>query len=311
MRTFHFTTVVSIGYLYKFLAMQESLNNHCKDYSLFALCVDREVYKVLKRLPLKNTLLLKASDFEKDALAVAKSNRNYHEYCWTLKPFILNYVMKTYRDAQYFAHIDSDLFFYSNPEQIIKENREAALFLTDHNNSEHFMHCYESSGIYNTGFVCCKNDSSAYSAAQWWLDKCIENCSLIANVEEGLYGDQKYVEKWPSLFSNVHVVQSKGANVAQWNIEGFGISERAGSVYVNDDKLIFYHFSGLSILSNYEFNLSTFYKIEDSPLKLIYMPYIQNLVKQIKTVNNMFPGFEGSFTDRRFVNFIHPIKMNK
>jgi hypothetical protein len=289
--------------------MQESLNKHSSNYHLFALCVDREVYKILKRLPLCNITLLKVSDFENGELLKAKNNRNYHEYCWTLKPFILNHVMNTYKDAQYFAHIDADLFFFSDPEQILKENLEATLFLTDHNNSEKFLHCYATAGIYNTGFVCCKNEKSAYLAAAWWLNKCLEKCSLVANVEEGLYGDQKYVEKWAELFGNVHVVKTKGANVAQWNIEGFDASEKEGSVFVNGDKLIFYHFSGLSILSNKEFNLSTFYRIQDSPLELIYIPYIKDLSRYAEHIDKIFPGLECGFTDRRFVNFIHYVKI--
>jgi len=300
MKTFHFTTVVSLGYIYKFLAMQESLERHCNNYQLFALCVDREVYTILKRMSIKNITVLKASDFENGNLLSAKNNRNYHEYCWTLKPYILNYVMNTYKDAKYFAHVDADLFFYSDPEEIIRENTSAALFLTDHNNSEKFMHCYETSGIYNTGFVCCRNDKNAYSAVEWWLNKCLEKCTLIANVEEGLYGDQKYVESWPVLFKNVHVVKSMGANVAQWNVEGFCVKEKDGKVYINKDKLIFYHFSGLSILSN---------KMDESPLNLIYMPYIINLVNQIKLIDKMFPGFDASFTERKYVNFVHYMKI--
>lgn len=309
MKTFHFTTVVSMGYVYKFLAMQESLEKHCKNYHLFALCVDREIYTVLRRLRLNNLTLLKVSDFEEGVLLEAKNNRNYHEYCWTLKPFALNYVMKVNKDAQYFAHIDADLYFFSDPEQIIYENKEAVLFLTDHNNSENFLHCYETSGIYNTGFVCCKNDELAYEAVKWWLDKCIEKCSLIANVEAGIYGDQRYVEKWPILFEKVHVVKTKGANVAQWNIEGFVVNEKDGAVYVNEDKLIFHHFSGLSIISSKEFNLCTFRKLDYKPFELIYMPYVMNLVKQIKSVDDIFPGLDISFTDRRYVNFVHYLKV--
>ena len=309
MKTFHFTTVVSIGYIYKFLAMQESLERHCKNYHLFVICVDREVNRVLKMMPLKNITLLKASDFEEEILLVAKNNRSYHEYCWTLKPFILHHVMKVYKDAQYFAHIDADLFFFSDPEQIVNEDPLASLFLTDHNNSDKFLSSYETSGIYNTGFVCCKNNSIAFSAVDWWLDKCLEKCSLIANVEEGLYGDQKYVERWSKLFNNVHVVKTKGANVAQWNVEGFDVTEKAGKVYINNDKLIFYHFSGLSILNNKEFNLSTFYKIDENSVKFIYMPYIMSLTKQIETVDEIFPGYDGSFANRRYVNLIHYIKI--
>lgn len=309
MRTFHFTTVVSSYYVYKFLAMQESLNQHCKNYQLFALCIDKQAYSILKRFNLKNVMLLKLSVLENDMLLAAKNSRNYHEYCWTLKPFILNYVMKVYKDTQYFAHLDSDLFFFSSPVQIINEAPMSSIFLTDHNNSDNFLHTYETSGIYNTGFVCCKNDSTSNLAVEWWLTKCLEKCCIVADVQEGLYGDQRYVELWPKLFPDVHVVNSKGANVAQWNIEGFKINEISGKVYVDNDNLIFYHFSGLSIISRNEFNLSTFFKIGDNPARLIYMPYIKTLAKKIESIRRIYPGFKDGILDRRSTHFVHYVKI--
>jgi hypothetical protein len=309
MRTFHFTTVVSSYYVYKFLAMQESLKQHCKNYQLFALCIDKQAYSILKRLHLKNVILLKLSILENDELLAAKNNRNYHEYCWTLKPFILNYVMKVYKDTQYFAHLDADLFFFSNPEEIIKEAPMSSLFLTDHNNSDKFLHTYETSGRYNTGFVCCKNDSTSDLAVEWWLDKCLEKCCIVADVNEGLYGDQRYVEKWPELFQNVHIVSTKGANVAQWNIDGFKINEIDGKVYVDNDNLIFYHFSGLCIINKNEFNLTTFYKVDDNTLNMIYMPYIKTLSKYIEYLSKIYPGFKDGILDRRIIRFVHYVKI--
>lgn len=310
MRTFHFSTVVSTHYIYKFLAMQESLVQHCKNYHLFVLCTDTTVHKLLSKLPLMNLTLIPLKDIEDDELLKARQNRTYHEYCWTLKPYFLQYVMKSFLDTQYFGHLDADLYFYSEPEQIINEAPNASLFLTDHNNSKRFLHTYETSGIYNTGFVCCKNDGEANAAVLWWKERCLERCPVVANPAEGVYGDQKYVEKWPQLFKNVHVVKSKGANVAQWNIEGFDVSSRNGQVYVDNDKLIFYHFSGLSILSRSEYNLSTFFRIEEKPRKLIYLPYISNLAKQIAFVADRYPSFREGFADRRYITNVHYERLN-
>ncbi len=305
MRDFHFSSVVSFKYLYKFLAMQDSLEKHCNNYHLFALCSDPASYRILTKLPLKNITLLSISHVERDDLLQAKRNRSHHEYCWTLKPYFLEYVMNVYRDTRYFAHLDADLYFYSDPIGIIGEAPSASLFLTDHNNSYEFLSSYETSGRFNTGFVCCKNDGEAYSAVLWWKNRCLENCPIIANPAEGVYGDQKYVEKWPLLFNNVHCVVTKGANVAQWNIKGFRVTGTEGNVYINKDRLIFYHFSGLSILSRNEYNLSTFFRIEENANKLIYIPYILNLAKQVDLVESVFPDFTEGFADRRLTSNIH------
>lgn len=309
MQTFHFTSVVSSSYIYKFLAMQDSLSEHCSDYHLFVLCVDTAAYEVLERLGLENITLTPVSELEKGRLYKAKKDRNCHEYCWTLKPFFLHYIMQTYRDASYYAQLDADLYFYSDPVQIINEAPSASIFLTDHNFSSEFLSSYETSGQYNTGFVCCKKDGTANAAVNWWLDMCYERCSLIADAKKEIYGDQRYVEKWPILFPNVHIVNSKGANVAQWNVGGFNIYEKDGEAFIENDRLIFYHFSGLEILSKEEYSLCTFYRIEDNPLKLIYMPYINNLSKQISLVADYFPDFKDSFAIRLFAANVHRVNI--
>ncbi|MGE5677297.1 MAG: hypothetical protein ACM3ZR_04490 [Pseudomonadota bacterium] len=309
MTNFHFTTVVSSGYVHKFLALQDSLSLHCNDYHLFALCVDDTAYRVLCSLELKNTTLFLAPDLEKGRLLQVKNNRNHHEYCWTLKPFFLKYIMQKYKDTGYYAHLDADLYFYSNPLQIVMEAPTASLFLTDHNFSAEFLTSYETSGRFNTGFVCCRNDDTAYAAVKWWLDKCFEKCSLVADAEKEIYGDQRYVEKWPLLFPNVHIVHSKGANVAQWNILGLKVEEKDSQVLVDNDVLVFFHFSGLEILEPDEYSLCTFYKVEDAPLNLIYMPYIKNLSKQISIVAEDFPDFNAGYANRMFAAKVHHVKI--
>ena len=217
--------------------------------------------------------------------------------------------MQRYRDTSYYAHVDSDLYFFSDPIQIINEAPFASAFLTDHNFSAEFLSSYETSGKYNTGFVCCKRDITAHAAVTWWLDMCFEKCSLIADAEKEIYGDQRYVEKWPLMFKNVHIVKSKGANVAQWNVGGFKINEKNSEAYIENDRLIFYHFSGLEILSKEEYSLCTFYRIEDNPLRLIYMPYIRNLSKQISLVADYFPDINGGFANRIFTANVHHVKI--
>ncbi len=50
---------------------------------------------------------------------MAKSNRIFHEYCWTLKPIFLYYVINKYDNAKYYAHVDADLFFFSDLDYIL------------------------------------------------------------------------------------------------------------------------------------------------------------------------------------------------
>ncbi|MEW9123383.1 MAG: hypothetical protein AB2421_11805, partial [Thermotaleaceae bacterium] len=248
MSKFHFTTVLSGEYIYKFLVMYETLKYHCKDFMLFSMCADEESYKILKELQLNSVEPLYIEDIYSDQLEKARRNRSNLEFCWTLKPITLDYVMEYYRDAEYYAHLDADLVFFAAPDVIFDEAPEAELYLVDHNNSKRFQHTYHTSGRFNTGFVGCRNSKEARKAVGWWRNKCLEACPSKADPVKKLYGDQRYVERWLELFEKVHIVKNKGVNVAIWNIEGLDISLRDQRVYVNDDLLVFYHFSGLIAL---------------------------------------------------------------
>lgn len=306
MNKFHFSSVVSQSHLFKFMIMHDTLVYHCDDFHIFVLCVDNQAYKMLKAMNLYKVTLIQLHDIEDQELLSVKSNRSYHEYCWTLKPAMLYYTMCKFPSAQYYAHLDADLCFFSNPAFIFKEAPDASLYLTDHHNSDRFMHYYNLTGRYNTGFVGCKNDSIAFNAIAWWRNKCIEKCTVEMDVVNKTFGDQRYVDNWPTLFQNVHVVNTVGANAALWNIEKYNVSFRNGEVYVNNDRLIFYHFSGFSILSSREFDLCHYYHIDNHNIvQLIYLPYMILLSQTIKKIRKVYPNFSQGFMKREFVKDKH------
>ncbi|MCT4621491.1 MAG: hypothetical protein N4A62_19150 [Marinisporobacter sp.] len=312
MAKFHFSTVVSESHLFKLIIMHDTLGYHCKDFHLFILCVDQNAYKILKNMKWSNTTLIQLEELEDQDLLRAKSNRNYHEYCWTLKPAMLYYVMNRFQNAQYYAHLDGDLCFFSNPEMIFNEAPDAALYLTDHNNSQRFMHYYELTGKYNTGFVGCKNDAIALKAIAWWRSKCIERCTSEMDVANKTFGDQRYIEAWPVLFQNVHIVNTIGANAALWNIENYDVSLKNRKVFVNDVPLIFYHFSGFSILSPNEFNLCWYYRIKNQEVvQRIYLPYMILLSETIQKIKKIYPDFSKGFMNRKIVPNMHYYKLNE
>lgn len=295
----YFSTVVSVKYVYKMAAMYKTLEHHCSNFGLFILCTDGATYEILSRLSFKNAIFIKLDDVEDDEILKAKSNRSVLEYAWTLKSVMLHYIMHHFPDAEYYAHIDADICFFSDPNAIFLEAPAASLFITDHHNSERFQHYYALSGRYNTGFVGCRNCHEALKAVVWWKKMCLQCCTSEMNVKKGLYGDQKYIEAWPALFRDVHVVHTKGANVALWNVEQYQISLKDHHVFVDGDRLIFYHFSGFSILNFKEFNLSWFYEIKNPKLiEYVYLPYMHLLAMVMEEIKKLFPTFCDGFAKR-------------
>lgn len=312
MSKFHFSTVVSETHLFKSIVMHNTLGYHCNDFHLFVLCGDANTYKILKSMHWKDTTLLQLHEVEDEDLLKAKSNRSYHEYCWTLKPAMLHYVLNKFPSAQYYAHLDADLCFFSSPELLFQEAPTAALYLTDHHNSQRFIHYYHVTGRYNTGFVGCSNYPIALEAIDWWRNRCIHKCAVEADTVNKTFGDQRYVEAWPTLFSNVHVVNTIGANAALWNIEEYKVSFRNGKVFVNEEPLIFYHFSGFTILSEKEFNLCWYYYIRDhNTVQLIYLPYMILLSEAIEKIRKAYPHFSKGFIHKSVVPNTHYYRLSQ
>lgn len=311
MPKYHFTSILSKFHLFKMIAMYSSLKAHCSDFQLFILCMDEEVYEILARINFANITLVKLEEIEDHQLLVAKSNRSFHEYCWTLKAAFLYYILKNCPSDAYYAHLDADLCFYANPALIFDEDPTASLYLTHHRNSEMFEYTYNLTGIFNSGFVGCKNNSTALEAVYQWKERCIQKCSFM-DLANKTFGDQRYIEDWPNNFKNVHIVNSLGANAALWNIQDYNVTLRDGRVYLNNDPLIFYHFSGFTIFSPKEFNICCYYRIEDeSILNLIYLPYVLLLSEAINQMGKNFPWFNYGFERRDVVPNTHLFMLNE
>lgn len=301
MKKYHFTMILSEVHLFKALAMYISLRNHCTSFELFILCMSDKVYDILRKINFDNVKVFHYGELEKDnyELYKAKSNRTFHEYCWTMKPVFLDYIMNKYDKAYYYSHVDADLFLFNNIDLLFGENPQASIFLTEHYNSKEFEHYYNLTGKFNTGFVGFKNNSEGRTAARIWKDKCLEKCTGEYDTVNKTFGDQRYVEEWPDIFKNVHVVKSIGANTAFWNVKNYKVRQMNNTVYMNDTPLIFYHFSAFCIIGPQEAELCSFYKIEDKDLlKYVYSPYVKCIFKGVSAVLNHFPDFDTGFVNR-------------
>lgn len=305
MASYHFTTIVSNTHVFKLLALIHSLEQNAHAFKLSVLCADPLAYKVLKEFPHPHVQYEQLEDIEDDTLRKAKEDRTFHEYCWTLKPAFLLKILES-SDADYLAHLDTDLYFYHDPEAIFAENPSAHLFLTDHMNSKRFYHFYELSGRFNTGFVGCRNTDVAKQAVTQWKENCLAHCTVEMDTEKKTYGDQRYVERWVDDFEGVHIVASKGANAAIWNIENYKLSVVKGDMYLDECPLLFYHFSAFTIIDENTFNLNWYYYMKEQKLvDHLYIPYADLVHRKIKQVQKVFPEFKQGFIAKKHVPDTH------
>jgi hypothetical protein len=205
------------------------------------MAFDKDCYDFLNRLSLPRMTVELVDDFETPELVSVKANRTKAEYCWTCGSSIIYHFMKKY-NLPNCTYLDADLMFFSSPQIIYDEIGEASVALTEHFDKANNVH-----GRFCVQLVYFKNDEDGMSALAWWKNKCVEWC--YARYENGKFGDQMYLDEFPALFRNVHIIQNRGVGIAPWNMNQYSYNLVANAVkYKNDEfPVVFFHFHGVSL----------------------------------------------------------------
>lgn len=275
----YFCTYFDENYCGRAIALIRSLQEHCPEFKMFVLCLDEATYQWLSELRVPQVTPVRLSELENAdcALWETKDGRSAVEYCWTCGPAFTLSVLDRVPAGAFLTYLDADLYFFSSPEPIFEElaNNSVGIiahrFSVQHKSREKF-------GIYNVGWVSFRNDGGGRAVLEWWRQRCIEWCFDV--VEDSRFGDQKYLDDWPQKFPGVHVIQNKGANLAAWNVMNYKVSERDGTLFVDETPLIFFHFHGFKQLVGgiYDSNLGRSRRRPGRDLRrIVFGTYIQAL----------------------------------
>lgn len=238
----NFCTLFDSGYLQRGLALYESLCRTCDEFHLYIMAFDDKAYDTLTKLALPNLTVVHLKNFETEELLAVKPSRSRAEYCWTCGPSVIWYFIKEY-NLDSCTYLDADLMFYRSPQLLFDEIGENSVAITDH------YAPYEiPQGRYCVQFMYFKNDEWGMKALEWWRDSCIEWC--YARHEGNRYGDQKYLEQFPVKFQKVHIIETRGAGIASWNIKQYHFNNQDWAFEYNGTKadIIFVHYHALGLI---------------------------------------------------------------
>jgi hypothetical protein len=296
----HFCTYFDHRYLPQGLALCESLRRHAADFRLWVLCLNDACHEALEKLAIAEIRAIKLEEFEKgdEALYAAKENRSIIEYYFTCTSSLPLYIFRTQPDVDIVTYIDADLFFFSDPTHLFNELAENSIGIISHRFSAALRHM-EEYGIFNVGWVTFRHDERALTCLRWWRERCLEWC--YDRKEPGRFADQKYLDDWPRRFNGVTVLKQKGANVAPWNLSNYSYEEKEGSVLVDGQPLIFFHFHHLKRRTAWLFETAfLLYKVKlNSVLKrCVFGPYLKTVERQRSLVKRLVTQSQGQETIR-------------
>src|SRR6266702_7623853 len=117
----HYVTLFDTSYLAAGLSLHRSLCEHAGAFRLWVLCMDTTVETCLRELDLPEVSVIPLSEVETAALVAVKSGRTAGEYCWTLTPFVPEFVMAREPSAKRVTYVDADLYFFDAPAILLDE----------------------------------------------------------------------------------------------------------------------------------------------------------------------------------------------
>lgn len=180
------------------------------------------------------------------------------------------------------TYLDSDLYFYNSPKYLLEElPSDKSVLITEHN----YTPCYDqslTSGKYCVQFMTFKNDLSGCEVLEWWRHQCELWC--YNRMEEGKFGDQKYLDDWTTRFASVYVSKNEGVGVAPWNMQKFNIFQLNEELIVKniitkkESKVIFIHFHNLKPINNTKWHIGD-YSISENFKDLTYSCYIKKILE--------------------------------
>ena len=291
----YFCTLFNSIYLTRGLAMYRSLERNCPAFHLYIFAFDNDCYNVLNQLELKHATIISLQEFESDELLRVKPTRTAGEYCWTCTPSTILYCIERY-DLSHCTYIDADLLFYDDPARLVEEMDEShAVLITEHRYTPEYDQS-ETSGKYCVQFTTFKNDTRGLKALRWWKDACLDWC--FSRMEDGKFGDQKYLDDWTVRFEGVHELKNLGGGVAPWNVQQYEIENIAGRLIGRERstgqefRLVFYHFHDFKYGIKNTFSLGVNYQLDKEVVQCIYRPYVHELNLAKKEILGINPGLQ-------------------
>lgn len=306
----YFCTLFDSYYLDKGIALYNSLQKVSNNFKLFIFCFDNKSYEILKNINFPSVEVIHHSAFENTSLLEIKKERSKAEYCWTCTPVVIEYVLNHY-EVEACTYIDSDLYFYSDPQILFNEidSAMADVTIVEHRfkNNSYGRKLEDRNGKYCVQFNYFRQNANAKNVLKWWKEKCFEWCYDIP--EPDRMGDQKYLNKFSTLFNGVHELKHLGGGVAPWNLEKYQIVHSKGNeIWLREENgekfiLVFYHFQNIRYMPGRKVNIKS--QTKNKKLKYsIYIPYL----KEIEAIREMLIEEYGlDFNPRKLKRSSNPI----
>jgi hypothetical protein len=247
---------------------------------------------------LPNIKLISLKDFENQRLLEIKAERNVAEYSWTCASNFIWFLLQKNKEFEMMIYLDADLYFFNDPKILISELENNDVMITEHRYTKKYDQSV-TSGKYCVQFMVFKNNSNGLKILDWWRSSCLDWC--FDYLDNGRFGDQKYLDDWLTRFNGVYELQHLGGGVAPWNVQQYNFFIKNKKIFgqtknsENEWPLVFYHFHSFCLISPAKYLAARRYEISKNVNDLINETYFKALQSNIEFVKKFMPNFNFGF----------------
>lgn len=298
----HYCSYFDHRYLARGLAMIESLRTYAPYSKFYILALDSICSALLKKMAISEVEVIELDELEAfdPELKQARSNRSLIEYYFTCTPCLPYFLLKTHPDIGMITYLDADTWFFSDPEMIFDEIGGASIAITPHRFSSNRQSLVRY-GVFNVGWISWRADTAGFRCLESYRQDCLTWC--YDRLEDDRFADQKYLDKWPSLYPELKIIEHPGANAALWNIDNYDLRQIGQEIMLSGRPLIFWHYHALKKqpdglwLARVEQE-----QAERHPLliKAIFQPYIRRLESLQTLLEQRFGAYTQEEIDIRY-----------
>lgn len=165
------------------------------------------------------------------------------ELCFVLKPFCASHLQSVWSPSLT-VYLDSDMFLYAEPSELLKIARDRGIALTPHITD---VRCNADtsvptmrSGLINGGAFAVDASATARAFLGWWGSQ----MAVPAKISANWFHDQGWLALVPALFPDYGLLRDPGYNIAFWNLHERRVATgKAGVPLAGSRPLVLFHFS--------------------------------------------------------------------
>eukprot|EP00586_Coscinodiscus_wailesii_P007771 CAMPEP_0172521998 /NCGR_PEP_ID=MMETSP1066-20121228/292886_1 /TAXON_ID=671091 /ORGANISM="Coscinodiscus wailesii, Strain CCMP2513" /LENGTH=753 /DNA_ID=CAMNT_0013304963 /DNA_START=140 /DNA_END=2401 /DNA_ORIENTATION=- len=280
----------------------------------------KSIRKIIEEKPLNKFTLVTMAEME-ESLGDFDANKVAFMFDLvalqtTIKPFAFRYAFKEL-DVVSAIYLDNDIWVTSSLEFVQSQLERRSVVVTPHiaspipeDGKRQRDKNILASGVFNFGFVGVSNTGASLKFLEWWGARLV--LYGYSDQARAMFYDQNWGMFIPVLFDHedYYVIRDLRYNIAYWNLHetGPGLHMKDGLPHMTnpitkkDEKVVFMHFSGMSLLEAYDmehisrhqnrFTLKDFPRIEN-----VFLAYMQFVAQHDTLRYRSIPYGFANFTD--------------